>query len=162
LPGRLFFRDQLGFFANFDSFFALLMSNEFVGCLFQPFLLYCQNLPHFCILKQNYMNRLFFLLPILTILQNCTSTDNTPASRKDESSGSELFRKHCVLCHGASGNLGLNGARDLTQSKMSREQRVEIISNGKSVMPVFRHLLSRKEIEAVAEYTLSLSTAVNE
>jgi mono/diheme cytochrome c family protein len=45
---------------------------------------------------------------------------------------------------------------------MSREQRVEIISNGKSVMPVFRHLLSRKEIEAVAEYTLSLSTSVNE
>lgn len=37
LAGRLFFRDQLGFFANFDSFFTLLMSNEFSPVYFYHF-----------------------------------------------------------------------------------------------------------------------------
>lgn len=92
----------------------------------------------------------------------CTGNSSTTPPRDNMVSGGELFRRHCVLCHGASGNLGLNGARDLTKSILSREQRISIITNGKAAMPVFRQVLTENEISAVADYTFSLSTTANE
>ena len=70
--------------------------------------------------------------------------------------GSSLFRKHCVVCHGADGTLGLNGAKDLTQSVLPVEERINIITNGKKLMTPFGTILSADEIKAVAEYTLTL------
>lgn len=99
---------------------------------------------------------------VLMLLNACTGNSDTVVSNNNPISGAELFKRHCVLCHGVSGNLGLNGARDLSQSRLNREQRIEIISNGKAAMPVFRKLLSENEIEAVADYTFSLSTSANE
>jgi cytochrome c6 len=107
-------------------------------------------------------NRISIFFSTLLFLPACTGYNSTTASASDKISGSELFRRHCVLCHGAAGNLGLNGAGDLTKSKLSLEQRVSIISNGKAAMPVFRQILTANEIEAVADYTFSLSTTANE
>lgn len=97
----------------------------------------------------------------LILLIACTGNSDTQGTH-GRVSGADLFKRHCVLCHGATGNLGLNGAGDLTRSKLNREQRIAIISNGKAAMPVFSKLLTEKEIEAVAEYTFSLSKAANE
>ncbi|MFM7402338.1 MAG: c-type cytochrome [Bacteroidota bacterium] len=108
------------------------------------------------------LNKIFIFFSSLILLIACTGNSGTTASGKSTVSGSELFRRHCVLCHGATGNLGLNGARDLTQSKLNREQRISIISNGKAAMPVFRQLLTEHEIETVADYTFTLSTTANE
>jgi cytochrome c6 len=68
-----------------------------------------------------------------------------------------LFRKHCTLCHGADGKLGLNGAKDLTVSQRPLAERIELIKQGKNLMPSFEKTLTPVEIEAVARYTLSLS-----
>jgi cytochrome c6 len=106
------------------------------------------------------MNKTLILLIFLALLYACASCGTPHAPEKV--SGADLFKKHCVLCHGATGTLGLNGARDLSKSKLSREQRIEIVSNGKAAMPVFRQILSQDEIEAVAEYTFTLLTASNE
>jgi mono/diheme cytochrome c family protein len=52
--------------------------------------------------------------------------------------------------------MGLNGAKVLPESQLNLEQRINLIHNGKGVMPPFKNLLSPAEIEAVAVYTQSL------
>jgi mono/diheme cytochrome c family protein len=69
--------------------------------------------------------------------------------------GMAVFRKNCITCHGADGRLGLNGAKDLTASKLSLNERIHIITNGKNLMTPFKALLTEAEIKAVAEYTTS-------
>jgi cytochrome c6 len=71
-------------------------------------------------------------------------------------SGPDIFKKYCQTCHGGDGKLGLNGAKDLTASALSVEQRVELISNGKGVMTPFKSILTPEQIRAVAEYTTTL------
>ncbi len=70
--------------------------------------------------------------------------------------GMAVFRQYCVTCHGADGKLGLNGAKDLTQSTLPLEERLNVITNGRKVMTAFNEVLSPEEIKAVAEYTLTL------
>jgi len=67
-----------------------------------------------------------------------------------------VFRQNCVICHGANGQLGLNGAKDLSKSERTLEERVQIITYGKNLMAPFRTILSPEEIAAVAAYTLTL------
>lgn len=84
---------------------------------------------------------------------------NQPAQTVDVSnqiSGPQIFKQYCQTCHGADGKLGLNGAKDLSVSALSVEQRIELITNGKGVMTPFRTILTPEQIHAVAEYTQSL------
>lgn len=72
--------------------------------------------------------------------------------------GQAIFRQYCVVCHGADGKLGLNGAKDLTVSVLTLEERINIVANGKKLMTPFNEILSPEEIKAVAEYTQTLTT----
>lgn len=67
--------------------------------------------------------------------------------------GMAVFRQKCVTCHGADGALGLNGAKNLGESMLTLDDRINIITNGKKLMTPFGTLLSPEEIKAVAEYT---------
>lgn len=73
--------------------------------------------------------------------------------------GMAIFRQYCVTCHGADGKLGLNGAKDLTVSTLTLEERINVVTNGRKVMTPFNEVLSPEEIKAVAEYTLKLGAA---
>lgn len=70
--------------------------------------------------------------------------------------GVKIYRQYCVLCHGADGKLALNGAKDLTKSALTKAERVQLITKGKGLMTPFGEMLSTAEIEAVAEYTMTL------
>ena len=70
--------------------------------------------------------------------------------------GMAVFRQNCVICHGADGKLGTNGAKDLTVSELPLEGRIQIITNGKNLMTPFKAVLTEAEIKAVANYTLTL------
>ena len=72
--------------------------------------------------------------------------------------GPAIFRQYCVTCHGADGKLGLNGAKDLTASVLTLEERINVITNGRKVMTPFGEVLTPEEIKAVAEYTQKLKT----
>lgn len=72
--------------------------------------------------------------------------------------GMAIFRQYCVVCHGADGKLALNGAKDLTISTLTLEERLNIITNGKKLMTPFNEILTPEEIKAVAEYTQTLAT----
>ncbi|MCS6822908.1 MAG: SirB2 family protein [Cytophagaceae bacterium] len=66
--------------------------------------------------------------------------------------GKVIYEKVCTSCHGADGKLGVGGAKDLTTSSLTHEQKVHIIRNGKNLMAAYSGLLTDEEIEAVATY----------
>lgn len=72
--------------------------------------------------------------------------------------GKTLFKTNCVACHLANGEGGVNGAKNLGASILTVKERVNIISNGSEVnrtMVAYKTILSPKEIQAVAEYTMT-------
>jgi cytochrome c6 len=103
---------------------------------------------------------------VVVVVQACESAEEKIARRAAEANqkssqaaapdGLAVFRQNCVTCHGTDGTLGLNGAKDLSQSILPLEERVNIITNGKKLMTPFGAILSPAEIQAVAAYTQAL------
>jgi cytochrome c6 len=87
----------------------------------------------------------------------CQASGPEQAAASD--SGGVIFRKNCVTCHGADGRLGLSGAKDLTQSDLSLEDRMVLIAKGRGLMTPFEGMLTPEQIAAVAQYTMELKTA---
>lgn len=101
--------------------------------------------------------KLFAGLPLLALL--ACGGGETQAAQADLSAppnGKAIFKQYCVTCHGADGKLGLNGAKDLTQSQLDLDGRIAIVTNGKNMMTPYGEILSPQEIESVARYTLLL------
>ena len=70
--------------------------------------------------------------------------------------GKVIFESKCQSCHGADGKLGLSGAKDLTQSALSPQEKIDIITNGKKTMAAYKDQLSQEQIAAVADYVQTL------
>jgi mono/diheme cytochrome c family protein len=68
----------------------------------------------------------------------------------------QIFKQSCAVCHGVDGKLGANGSKDLTQSILTIDEKVNMIKNGKGLMIAFEAVLSAEEINAVAKYTEQL------
>lgn len=69
--------------------------------------------------------------------------------------GARVFKINCALCHGEDGKLGANNSKDLTLCKMTLDERIVQITNGKGTMAPYGSLLTKAEIKAVAEYTMN-------
>lgn len=67
-------------------------------------------------------------------------------------SGKNIYDSKCANCHGSDGKMGLSGAKDLTASMLSHDEKVAIITNGKNAMQSFKNDLSAEQIEAVTNY----------
>lgn len=85
-----------------------------------------------------------------------TQSDAPTSQDKKVYSGAEIYTQKCIACHGNDGNLGIGGAKKITASTLTQQERVDLISNGKKTMPAFKTQLSQEEINAVAEYTFTL------
>ncbi len=118
-------------------------------------------------------NRLiiFLLVGIISLLVACSNGEKSPFDKKPSNntetksgsdqnkkvySGEELYTQKCTACHGGDGNLGVGGAKKISASTLTQQEREELISNGKKTMPAFKTQLSQEEIKAVAEYTFTL------
>lgn len=105
------------------------------------------------------MSKLIISCFFIAMVMACAENDkSTSAGSTDAVDGAAIYKKYCVLCHGAKGNLGLNGSKDLTASALTKEERMILIKNGKNAMTPFSGILSDEEIEAVAEYTFTLKS----
>ena len=94
---------------------------------------------------------------VFTLLINaCSSNKKEEAKAEEAISGYNIFKKHCINCHGADGKMGLNGAKPIPESKMTLEERITHITNGKGAMQPYKGILKPEEIKAVAEYTFEL------
>lgn len=86
---------------------------------------------------------------------NFTNANSAVASNGPD--GAKIYKTRCVTCHGAKGNMGANGAANLTASVLPLNERVQVITHGRKVMNAFKNILKPEEIQAVAEYTMTLS-----
>ena len=73
--------------------------------------------------------------------------------------GKETFGKFCVACHGATGNMALNGAKKFGESVLTLEERIAVITNGRNMMTPYKGILSEEEIKNVAAYTIELTNS---
>lgn len=64
----------------------------------------------------------------------------------------EIYRNECVRCHGEDGAAGNYSAYNLREGKLSYEESVAVIKNGRGTMPAYGDRLSDKQIEALATY----------
>lgn len=104
------------------------------------------------------------LLPLLiapVAILACGGADNAPAAAADTTpvDGRQVFVANCQVCHGEDGRLGLNGAKDLTTSTLSKPEMAAIVKFGRNTMTPFRHILSTAEIDAVVEYVRTMKQA---
>jgi mono/diheme cytochrome c family protein len=81
-----------------------------------------------------------------------------------QSPGEPVFKKNCLMCHGADGTgktkMGQKlGAADLTSNdiqSLSDEALAQTVRNGKGKMPAFDKTLSAEEITNVVQYVRTL------
>ena len=97
---------------------------------------------------------LLLFLPLLA----CGGQE-APSERQQGDAGASLYRKHCTLCHGDDGRLGLSGAKDLTASPLSREEMIVVVRNGRGAMMGYGRVLSEEEIGLVVDHVRSLAQA---
>jgi len=86
--------------------------------------------------------------------------ENNPTKKtkpkKKKVDGEKVYKQYCVTCHGVYGDMGASGAFNLTESKLTLDEKVDVITNGRNTMTPFKGLLSDAKIKAVAEYTEKL------
>ncbi len=76
----------------------------------------------------------------------------TETAAKSNRKGRLIYKQYCVICHGADGKLGVSGAKDLSASTITLEERINQITNGKGLMTPYKDILSEDQIQSVAEY----------
>lgn len=89
-----------------------------------------------------------------------TTTDKsaTPATAAAGPDGEKIYKQYCVTCHGLYGDMGASGAFNLTKSILTTEERINVITNGRTgtAMVGFKTVLKEDQIAAVAKYTETL------
>lgn len=104
---------------------------------------------------------LFFTALSTVLILSCASAAEGDAgldSTTGKLNGARIFSTNCTLCHGKDGKLGINEAKDLTFSQLSKDEMVALVSNGKGAMAPYKNVLSKAEIEAVVEHVRTLKS----
>ena len=70
----------------------------------------------------------------------------------DITSGKSIYSIHCESCHGSDGKKGLSGAKDLSVSKLTKEESSLVIYNGRNNMMAYKNQLSKEQIDSVNNY----------
>ena len=96
--------------------------------------------------------KLVLLLLAVSFISFTTRTQNN----EREKTGKKIFESNCVRCHGTDGTKGRWGAKNLKLSNLADGELLAIISNGKRIMPAWKHNLTKSEIELVKEYIKTL------
>ena len=102
------------------------------------------------------MNKISVSFIFLALILACAGKEKTTSGIVSVAEGEKVFKKYCILCHGADGKLGVNGAKDLTVCKLTLEERETQIKKGKNTMTPFEGILTEEQIKSVAAYSMTL------
>lgn len=102
------------------------------------------------------------LIGLLLLACGSASVDSANTNGKEKTPGQLLFTKNCTLCHGRDGKMGINGAKDLSISTLTKEEMIAMVIQGKGQMMPYKNVLSKKEIEMVVEHVRTLSASTVE
>ncbi len=71
--------------------------------------------------------------------------------------GEQLYQIHCARCHGSDGSKGASGAKNLKDSQLGKAEIMQIIFNGKGVMPSYKNTIKGdSSIIWLADYVQAL------
>ncbi len=85
--------------------------------------------------------------------------DAGEASGDDEAAGAlgeEIYQQSCATCHGASGDGGSGPSLRGVADRLTRDEHIEIVRDGRGNMPPWEDRLSAEEIQAVVDYERSV------
>ena len=88
-------------------------------------------------------------------LFSCTENkveENNSNSTPTESYSKQLYTLNCASCHGKDGKLGVAGAKDLSQTSLSDDEKKKIILKGQNGMPSFENRLEKEDIDSIIQY----------
>ncbi len=103
------------------------------------------------------MKKLFIWCSIMGFILACGNPGkNEGAAHVQEVDGKSIYKNYCVNCHGLQGDMGAGGAANLKVSMLSLEERVIVITKGRNAMQAYESVLKPAQIEAVAQFTLTL------
>ncbi|HMG42836.1 MAG TPA: PQQ-binding-like beta-propeller repeat protein [Acidimicrobiales bacterium] len=82
----------------------------------------------------------------------------TPSDGEGESaaSGEEIYQERCASCHGGDGGGGSGPALERVADRLSLEDHLEIVEEGRGAMPGWNGTLTEEEIQAVVDYQRSV------
>jgi mono/diheme cytochrome c family protein len=89
---------------------------------------------------------------------SCSSNGSSSEISPKENSGKDVYNKWCVICHGENGNANIGGAKDLSISPLSDDEKKHIILNGSEnkLMRGFKNDLSEQELRALLNHLETL------
>ena len=98
---------------------------------------------------------------LLGACQGTGQGDKQAAVKKVKDSASpggikSVFEAKCAGCHGNDGTAGIANAANLQTSNIDRAAITGIVSNGRNGMPSFSAQLTKNEIDALANYVITL------
>lgn len=71
--------------------------------------------------------------------------------------GKLIYANKCAQCHGQIGNGGVSGAKDLSLTKLTDDEKKLLIRSGKNAMPGFKEdVLTDADLNAVVQYVATL------
>lgn len=71
--------------------------------------------------------------------------------------GKMIYVNKCAQCHGEIGNGGVSGAKDLSLTQLTDDEKKLLIRNGKNAMPGFKEdVLTDADVDAVVQYVNTL------
>jgi len=103
--------------------------------------------------------RSFYISMCLLLFAACTSSSEEIAGPPEtpEVLGENLFIMNCAACHGDDGKLGASGAKDLTMSRLTDNEIVKILTEGKNAMPSMKaNLETKKNMDLVIAHIKKL------
>ncbi len=71
----------------------------------------------------------------------------------------KLYDVKCALCHGYDGAQQLAGAKNLSESTLPKVDVVLRIKEGKGSMPPHKDVLTEEQIDAIADFVMTLRNA---
>jgi len=102
------------------------------------------------------MVRTFILASVLSTGFLSCSDHSSYENENGSISGAKVYKAHCTICHGEDGRKGFANSSILPESELSEKERILVIANGRGTMSAYKNVLTDKELEAVAQYTLTL------
>ena len=95
-----------------------------------------------------------YILGIVILSLGCLCSFSPDATQLPV--GAQLFSGKCAKCHGPDGSREKGGVHNLHLSKLTHPDIVLMIENGKKGMPSFKKKYTADEIQALADYVMTL------
>lgn len=82
-----------------------------------------------------------------------TATPEPSTSTSLGTDGSQIFAARCASCHGSTGEGNLGPGLVGIADRMSAQDQIGVVTNGRGTMPAFSRGLTVEQIQAVVDYT---------